>query len=69
LPHRPALRNALASGNQLNFFFHDEDSGILVIVLPVIKIVVVENHAVVNNVFFRLKIGRINTDNVAAAQR
>ena len=48
---------------------HNEDSGSLVIVLPVIKIAVVENHAVINNVVFSLKIGRINTDNVTAAQR
>lgn len=48
---------------------HDEDSGILAIVLPVVKITVVENHAVISNVFFRLIPGGINADNVAAAQR
>jgi hypothetical protein len=36
---------------------HNEDSGSLVIVLPVIKIAIVKNHAVVSNVVFRLKIG------------
>lgn len=45
---------------------HDEDSGSLVILLPVIKIAIVKNHAVVSNVLFRLKILRIDADDVAA---